>query len=202
MFEQLQDFHVAFVVGPHRSGTTICARMIAQDTGHRFVIEDDIGFSNGEMMKEQLDIGDPVVIQCPFFLPYIDTVGHHTKLDPDDFCVVMMHRYRKDIEVSEEKARRVNFAGLGENQKRQYGINSPLHVSDVKYAAWEKQRTKIKHAFDVGYLELADHPLWVEDRSKFTFQHSLNRKIPEGFIDGINLAQEVQVRSRVSRRPG
>ena len=42
MFEYLKEFPVVLVTGPQRSGTRICAKMIAHDTGHRFVDEREI----------------------------------------------------------------------------------------------------------------------------------------------------------------
>ena len=191
MFEHLRQYRVILVTGPHRSGTTICARMVAEDTGHEFVIEDDIQFSNGKHMRYEIDKGKNVVVQCPFFLPEIELAGLGLRLDDDEFCVVMMHRYRRDIEESEERAP-VNFDMLGYRQKCLYGhAHDPRHVSDVKYEAWETQRKSIKHTYDVGYLSLADHPLWDDDHKNLKFQHRLGRRMPKGFMDGLNLTQDL-----------
>lgn len=192
LFEHLSGHHIILVTGPHRSGTTICAKMIAEDTGHRFVVEDDIEFSKLNLVQETLEVGDPVVIQCPFLMPIIHELDLGIGLDYGETCVVVMHRYRKDIEASEEKAKRVNFKGLGYKQKLLYGVTSDLHVSDIKYDAWESQREHIPNALDVGYLSLSDHPMWVEDRKAFRFQHKVKKPpMPEGFIDGLNLIQNL-----------
>ncbi len=179
MFEHLKKHRVILVTGPHRSGTTIAARMIAEDTGHDFVIEDEIGFSRAALLSlfVQANYG-PLVVQCPFFCNDIQMLKWHACIDWEETCVVMMHRYRKDIEASEEKAKRVNFAALGEAQKRAIGDTSERHVSDVKYEQWELQRQHITNTFDVGYESLRDHPMWIEDRTKFRFQHGVNTRRP------------------------
>lgn len=192
MFEGLKKHRVILVTGPHRSGTTICARMIAEDTGHRFVVEDEIQFSRLHLVADIINLGKPVVIQCPFLLPVIHQLDKHIDLNYDESCIVMMHRYRKDIESSEAKAKRVNFRRLGFTQKRLYGEQSPRHVSDVKYDGWALQQPTLPNTLDVGYLSLSDHPLWVEDRSEFRFEHKITRPpLPQGFQDGIDLIQNV-----------
>lgn len=164
--------------------------MIAQDTGHRYVVEDEIEFSKIKLLREVIGAGDTVVIQCPFFLPIIHQLNFCVDLDYDESCVVMMHRYRRDIEASEEKAKRVNFKRLGFGQKRLYGEFSERHVSDVKYEAWEKQRDQIPNTLDVGYPSLSGHPLWVEDRTAFRFQHKIKQpEMPAGFKDGMAAIQ-------------
>lgn len=166
--------------------------MIAEDTGHEFVVEDDIEFSKLDMFASFVNKGEPLVVQCPFFLPIIHQLDERIGLDYNETCVVMMHRYRKDIEASEEKAKRVNFGRLGHTQKRLYGEQSQRHVSDVKYEGWLLQQPTLPHTLDVGYLSLSDHPLWVEDRSSFRFEHKIKRPpLPEGFIDGLNLIQNL-----------
>lgn len=193
MFEHLRDHKVILVTGPHRSGTTIAARMIAADTGHDFVVEDEIGFSRHQLLDLhiQADAG-PMVVQCPFFCNNIHMLSDITEIDWEDTCVVMMHRYVKDIIASEEKAKHVDFPKLNLQQKVQIGAEySPLHVSDHKYENWERWRGHIRHTFDVGYESLRDHPLWVEDRSKFRFQHKVSKPpVPSGFQEGMAAIQE------------
>lgn len=156
------------------------------------MIEDDIDFCKFDVLREQIEVGDPVVIQCPFLMRDIHRLDEKAGVDYDTTCVVMMHRYRKDIEASEARALRVNFPGIGRQQKRLYGEVSDRHVSDVKYQAWEIQRPMIKNTLDVGYLSLRDHPLWVEDRSEFRFQHNIKTPpLPTGFIDGLQLIQNL-----------
>jgi hypothetical protein len=189
MFGHLKKYRVILVTGPHRSGTTIAARMIAADTGHDFVIEDEIGFAKIEWLAAFIHSQyGPLVIQCPFLCNNIHQLKAACDIDYAETCVVMMHRFRKDIEASEEKAKRVNFVALGEKQKRAIGDRSALHVSDVKYDHWEHQRRLIPNVLDLGYTSLSDHPMWVEDRSQFRFQHGVVHpriSIPQGFRDGL-----------------
>ena len=44
VFEHLLNFAVVLVSGPQRSGTTICAKMIAHDTGHTYIPESEYQF--------------------------------------------------------------------------------------------------------------------------------------------------------------
>jgi len=189
MFAHLKKHRVILVTGPHRSGTTIAARMIAADTGHDFVIEDEIGFSKVNLLALfiQSDYG-PLVVQCPFLCNHIGELEFSIGLDYSEVCVVMLHRYVKDIIASEEKVLHVNFDALGLAQKRSIGDKSERHVSDMKYANWDRQRKRIKHTFDLGYESLRDHPMWLEDRTSLTFQHQVRRhrhKLPMGFRDGL-----------------
>lgn len=192
MFGDLKKHKYIFVTGPHRSGTTICARMIANDTGHDFVIEDEFGFSRLYLLAAMLqaDYG-PAVIQCPFLADIIHDLEYLIDLDMSDCLVVFMHRYRPDILDSEERAK-VNFDSLGEQQKTRYYTEDDDHISDIRYEAWQHQCTVIPHAMDVSYESLRDHPMWLEDRKDLPFQHIINKPpLPKVFRDGIIAAQDI-----------
>lgn len=196
MFESLRHHRVILVTGPHRSGTTIAAKMIAHDTGHDLVLEDDFGYSRLHEMLAfiQADYG-PCVIQCPFLAHIVHDLG----IDMGKCLVVFMHRFRRDIIASEEKARtkrgnKVNFQGIGATQKAWYHSQAKRHISDLKYESWEDQCVMIPHAMDLAYITLRDHELWVENRD-FSIRQtaaddepSLNirpRKLHPAIIDGI-----------------
>jgi len=190
VFAELKKHRVILVTGPHRSGTTICAKMIAHDTGHDFVIEDEIGFGDLRKLSSFVHSNySPVVIQCPFLTHIIDELNYAIDLDYSDTLVVMMHRYLPDIILSETKSK-VDFNAVGENTRRAYRDESDAHPSDIKYKLWEYQCAVIPNAIDVGYESLKEHPLWIEDRSDMTFQHEIiQAPLPKVFRDGIRAIQ-------------
>lgn len=192
MFEDLAKYRVVLVTGPHRSGTTICAKMIAHDTGHDFVIEDDIGFARLPQLAAfiQSNYG-PMVVQCPFLSHIIEDLKYLIDLDYDDVMVVMMHRYRADIIRSEVRSK-LNFNLVGARTKMAYRSESEAHASDIKYLCWEGQCRVLPHAMDVGYESLKDHPLWIEDRAALQFEHGVKHgQLPKVFRDGIIAVQDI-----------
>jgi hypothetical protein len=84
------------VTGPQRSGTTIAARMIANDTGHRYVDEVDFGVYDVEAWRRTLE-DECVVVQCPHMLKTI------LDAPPPDVYVVLMRRDINEIHASEER---------------------------------------------------------------------------------------------------
>lgn len=204
MFADLKKYRRIFVTGPHRSGTTICAKMIAHDTGHDLVLEDDFRYTNKNELAAFLysDYG-PQVIQCPFLSAIAHDIGYEFSIDMSECLVVMMHRYRRDIMRSEENARlkngkKVNFEAIGESQRSRYYSDSDWHISDLKYEAWQDQCKMIPNALDVGYESLRDHPMWIESRNFSVRQTDENeepdvvptyRRMPVGFLDGLSAIQ-------------
>ncbi len=192
MFAHLAKHKIILVTGPHRSGTTICARMIAHDTGHDFVIEDEIGFSQLHLLATfiQADYG-PVVVQCPFLSHIIHDLKYLIDLDYDDVLVVMMHRYKKEIIRSEMRSK-VDFQTVGQRTKETYRCKDNGHASDIKYQCWEEHCTFLTHAMDIGYESLKEHPLWMEDRSTLKFEHDVRHPpLPKVFRDGINAIHNI-----------
>jgi len=192
MFKDLAKYRVILVTGPHRSGTTICARMIANDTGHDFVIEDEFAFANLAQLSAYVHSSyGPVVIQCPFLSHVIDDLKYLIDLDYSEALVVMMHRHRPDIIRSEQKSK-VDFYTVGMRTKQSYNDETDRHPSDTKYSAWEDQCKCVPHAMDVGYESLKDHPLWIEDRSGMKFQHAVGKgRISQVFRNGILALQDI-----------
>jgi hypothetical protein len=180
------------VTGPHRSGTTICARMIAADTGHDLVIEDDFGFAKLPQLAAFIQSNyAPIVVQCPFLADIIHDLKYLIDLDMDEVLVVFMHRYLRDIIASEDRTR-VDFNSMGNAIKKRINAESDQHVSDIRYEAWSDQCQVIPHALDVGYESMRQHYMWLEDRKQLPFGHDISRpRLPQVFIDGINAAQNV-----------
>jgi hypothetical protein len=167
--------------------------MIAQDTGHRLVLEDEFRCSMVPMLAKIIKTSSmKMVIQCPFLSHIIHDLEHVLGVDPSEALVVFMHRYRRDI-VSSECRAPVNFQSVAEGQRAFYHAEEGRqHISDIKYEAWEDQQRVIAHSLDVGYESLSDHPLWVRDRSGFEFQHEIGEaKLPRGVENGIRDLQDL-----------
>ena len=171
MFEHLKKHDRIFVCGPNRSGTTIAARIIAADTGHDLVLEDDFGYSRLDKFAAFVNGDRPVVIQCPFLTPIIHDLPYLIGFDISEAMVVMMRRPTDEIIDSENRAvsqdgTKIAFHLIGEaRKKRVYHDHSDKHISTVCYDAWEEQKRLIPTSVDVDYYALRGHPLWVEDRN-------------------------------------
>ena len=99
MFEYLTPFRVILVTGPQRSGTTIAAKMIAQDTGKEFVREDFPQFANIEDNLIRLaNYGQNLVIQCPAWCHMIHQLG-----SMGGVAIVFMLRRTSEIIRSQER---------------------------------------------------------------------------------------------------
>ena len=157
MFEDFKQFEKIFVTGPQRSGTTICAKMIAHDTGHAYIDEIDHE-AQAKAFEALLALNDGIncVIQCPAFCHIIHRYGD------DHALVVLMRRPIDDIIRSQK---RISWGDHVELSK--YGLKEGI-ISAAKYAYFEQyQRHLIKHSKEVMYESLRPHPLWCDDRGYF-----------------------------------
>lgn len=156
MFEHLAEFNQILVTGPQRSGTTICARMVAEDTGHEYIDEAVFNVHRWDYLQGILEAWDKIVVQCP-------AVAHCIHQVPDDALVVWMMRPPRDIIASQErigwKEEPIELA------KYRPLINGNFHgagIAEVKNGFWNvAQKPVIKHWLEVEYDSLAEHPLWV-----------------------------------------
>lgn len=152
MFEYLGRFARILVTGPQRSGTTICARMIADDLGYEFLPEESFGVSDVDSWRDTVRNMHLQVLQCPAMCRYVDEFGND-----DDLAVVMMMRPIYEIVVSQN---RIEWTHERAELDR-YGV-SDGPISVVKYTYWvTMQRDLIKNAYDVPYHSLRSHRLWV-----------------------------------------
>lgn len=178
-FKFMEGYRFILVTGPQRSGTTITARMISEDTGLQFLPEgsmavQDKDFEAKEALPRLIDklvaAGASAVIQCPIQCRFIHEVGANRML------VVMMRRPLEDIIASEKRIR------WGDS--RQCALYADIikkwpHLKDepiaiVKYFYWEhvqrKELTKRNcDMYELRYDDLHTHKLWIpqEQRRKF-----------------------------------
>lgn len=183
MFKYLAEFKRIFVTGPQRSGTTICAIMIARDIGYKWYKEHVLKDMEVSEFMRFVQANRHFVMQCPSMCAHI----HEVAGDKD--AVVLVRRPVKEILASEKRI------GWDKNdaELRRYDLTEGV-ISKVKYEQWNRwQKDLIANPFEVSYRGLAKHPLWVPKRfrkdwkprqtrldTKFTWDDSeKHRKIME-----------------------
>jgi hypothetical protein len=160
LFAWLRPFEIVLVTGPQRSGTRICAKMIAHDTGHSYVDEAQIGVDSLYRLWTLLRDQRPVVVQCPALCRHVHVFS------ADDTAIVLMRRDVEDIIASQ---RRIGWH-WEELELARYDRSAGV-IAEVKYAFWDDyQRQRTRHAFEVAYHSLAQHPLWVTKDLRWDFE--------------------------------
>lgn len=151
MFEKFANFDKILVTGPQRSGTRICAKMIAYDLGHRYIDESEFHVDSLFVLCSLVEKQERCVVQCPVLCRYV----HIFNLE--NIAIILMRRNIEDIIASQKRISwRWELLELA-RYDRTRGV-----IAEVKYQFWEKyQERKIKNAFELDYESLAGHPLWV-----------------------------------------
>jgi hypothetical protein len=159
MFEWLSKFKKILVTGPQRSGTRICSKMIAYDTGYEFIDEASIAGDSLYRLSHFLETERSLVIQCPIICRNV----HMFK--GDNIAIVFMRRSVEDIVKSQERIGwRWEWLELA-RYDRSDGV-----IAEVKYQFWDQyQKERIQQAFEVEYESLTAHPLWVTKELRQTF---------------------------------
>jgi hypothetical protein len=156
MFEELKRYRIILVTGPQRSGTTLAAHCIAQDTGHHYIDEADYGTKNGIEWRRLIVEESDAVIQCPSMARWVHEVA------TEDVLVVWMLRSAHEIMASQF---RVGWIATIERAK--YPV-SDKPICLIKLDFWrETQKQAIPHWLEVPYHSLKLHPLWVNDRQEW-----------------------------------
>ena len=138
MFEHLTAFQRIIVTGPHRSGTTIAAEMIAHDTGKPCIREEAFDYRD---IKLAASITDGV-IQGPYLLPWLPI------LSSPRTAIVYMKRFGADIDASVARLK----------------VSKPFYHWSQGWALWHQIAPLLNNAQVVEYDALRRHPLWVDDR--------------------------------------
>ena len=160
MFEHLQEHGRILVTGPQRSGTTIAARMIAADTGHRYL--DEFNFEVRDVAQWRMCLHqDRIVVQCPHMLKDI------VDAPPTGTFVVLMRRNLEDIHRSESRIGWDMEQGGNSAELSKFNVDQGDSAA-LKYAYWDS------HKKDFPYLELAfeslqGNPLYVEAELRHHF---------------------------------
>ena len=157
MFKDLKRFKKIIVTGPQRSGTRIRAKVIAHDTGFKFIGEEEFGITNLGWFKAHLATQTNIVLQCPAFCRYA------VDFSAMDTMIVLMRRKVEDIIESQQKIEwgtdRADGSPLEE--LRRYDKDTGT-ISQIKYDYWDKfQKHQIVNAMEIEYESLCRHKLWI-----------------------------------------
>jgi hypothetical protein len=179
MFKHLKSKKI-LVTGPPRSGTRICTKIIAFDTGLQYIDETDVpelfkGKALGDCNQDWNAIGKEVattiqdmidkqefVLHCPPFMPWVQ----HVK----GALIVVMKRPVLTIEksirrVGLKKAREeLEYNKIGHTRfgKPKIGYKRTAEpLSQLKYMLWESQKESIPNYLEVEYDSLSAHELWT-----------------------------------------
>jgi len=160
-FKDLQMFPRILVVGPQRSGTRICAQMIAHDTGHTYIDESEFGGDIEFWAKEIIRLN----YNCVVHGPGIMRICHCTAAD----LVIVLIRDIKEILQSQY---RLAWAHDREELDKYGARRGPSCV--VKYAVWKSQKKYVPRFMEIPYAELNKHPMWVDkkDRKGWTWNQT------------------------------
>ena len=174
MFDYLSQYDVILVTGPQRSGTTICARMISHDLGHKYVDEAAWGVWDGMKAVQLAKKYKPCVLQAPGLLKDVERFGNAPNV-----AVVLMRRSIRDIQASQERigwnvwAEREmsNYLdAVSKTERATYLKRAAYYVSHMKYAWFERYgRSKVKHLYEVEYADLQLHSMWIDKARRENF---------------------------------
>lgn len=148
IFQHMKRHSKIMVTGPQRSGTTICARMIAHDTGHTYFDENQIGIDNQGLWQNLFLTQSNFVVQAP-------GLAHVAHEFPG--FVVWMQRAVVDIIASQK---RIGW-GFEDHELRKYRADHGP-IAQVKYDFWrEMQRSMTAKYQEVRFSDLVHHPFFV-----------------------------------------
>lgn len=156
MFECIGSFDRILVTGPQRSGTRICAKMIARDLGYRFVDEREFDTANLRKLEILLDTEEKIVVQCPALSSYIHA------LEAPNALVIWMDRDPEEIAASQE---RIRWSAKGQ-RRLLFDILHEIPTTELKKMLWRWQKRHIPHYRHVEYRALRSHPLWVDKKDR------------------------------------
>ena len=158
MFSNLRKHKKILVTAPQRAGTRITAKIIANDTGHKYIDEAEIDIDNIRILKEILADDRSVVIQAPGLMRYVHKL---------DCFIVVVKRNIEDIIKSQEGIR----WNCEKYELKKYGLEDGI-ISKVKYKYWEtKQKSITKNFLEIERESLKDHPMYIKKKNRKNFNY-------------------------------
>jgi hypothetical protein len=156
----LKMYRKILVTGPQRSGTTVCARILANDLEWLYVDEKLVKTKSLSRLFKKLNNRLNMVIQGPCFC----SIAH--MIDSPRTLVIIMRRNVDDIRLSQE---RINWNR--EQEELDNYFRSDGSIAEVRYECWEKyQKPNMRTDFlELSYESLVVHPFWVEKKKRTNF---------------------------------
>lgn len=175
LFEYLAVFPKILLTGPHRSMSTIAATMIAADTGHELILEEQCWFSHRVMEGWLYDYSKPVVIQAP----WAASMCHQYS----DVFVIFMIRPVDKIETSQQRMWEKNGKPVWWPQF-EMGERSKYHTDDfatplaqIKYENWTHQQKRLPNHLSLHSRILEEHPLFIRADQRQDFHVRQTRAV-------------------------
>lgn len=158
LVQKLKSFNQILVVGPHRSGTTIAATILADELKYQCIYEESMGESLQRLeliLSENYNDGIKATYQAPLLTAYCHLL-------PDYVAVVFMDRSFEDVDRSEARMGRSKEKEGWETWKRMemskyFGTYGKYVYNEVGVSDYNNMRVK----------QLADEikksdPAWME----------------------------------------
>lgn len=152
------------ITSAQRSGTTIAATMIAEDSNLHLVKEETIKIDDLNLFFAFHRNLNDYVLQAPG----LSFICHRLPVD----LVVFMRRNVGDIYASEQRVNWNNEWNGYEAVKYFEPPTSPARL--IKYRVWDDYQKPFmeknnKMFFDLDYESLKSHPLWVDKSERINF---------------------------------
>ncbi len=153
------------IIGSERSGSTICAYILAQAFCFNFVREDYFGRMDYSKFMKTVRPLKNFVCQCPSLTSY-------ARVMPKDFLVLAVNRDLGDILASQ---RRIDFT-YTESERRMYSdhklfdMEKPLAY--IKYQFIEQLVARDRQVEYIDFESIEDHKLYVNQTVRNTFSPS------------------------------
>ncbi len=192
MFNSISNKKI-LVSGPQRSGTRICARMVANDTGLSYIDETDIPEFFRSQNREYVinTIQDMVdgnniisdihcrtrdqkdfVLHCPPLMSWIHLIK--------GVFIIIVRRSIEEIDRSIERIswkdglqeleyNKIGYTRFGEPKSGCKKTNKSL--AKLKYEFWDNyQRGCINDYLEIEYNSLSEHPMWISPEERRDFK--------------------------------
>ena len=160
---ELRTFRKILVTGPHRSGTTICSRMLDSDLPqHMLFDERDVGVRSLSRLMKQLATNGPDIIHGPCFSSLVQWMT-------GDMAVVFMRRPTWEVQRSQDRIGWTEREAKWQNG--QYFYPEKMSVPNVVYQSWASHQKPMMQVpyFEIEYESLSSHPLWVPKEKRVNF---------------------------------
>lgn len=158
MFSHLSKYNRILVTGPQRSGTRICAKMIAYDTTFSYIDEADSSTGDIAIFKRSFSSHHNSIFHCPGMCYIIEQFSY------PDTLIILIHRPISDILKSQL---RIKWDDSPELKK--YNVNA-CTISRTKYDHWDNhQKQLIQNYLEIDYSSLSQHPLWIPSAKRTNF---------------------------------
>lgn len=156
MFEGFAEYSKIVVMGPHRSGTTIGALCISDDTGHDLIIQEKFNNSNEIRIRDYMKSKGRLVLQAPGMICMDIFAG----MNMSKVLSVCMVRPIEEIQDSSDRAFHKHGRKIGFRPDRS-------HVEDI-YNKWDKYQREghYPNVIVLPYMILATHRRWVSEKKR------------------------------------